>query len=66
MKIEYFPDTDSIYFELKEDSESVISQEAVDGFVLDLDKNGSVIGIDICSNASQKIDLDRIDFIRRT
>ncbi len=64
MKIEYFPDTDSLYIELKEGSESIESKEVAQGFVLDFDDNGNVIGIDIDTLASQKVDLGSVNLIR--
>lgn len=63
MKIEYFAETDSLYIELKDTAESVGSKEIANGFVVDLDQNGHVIGIDIDSLASQKVDLSQLDCI---
>ncbi len=66
MRIEYFPETDSLYIELKEGSESIESQEVAKGFVLDFDEKGNVIGIDIDSQASQKVDLGNVNVVQIT
>jgi uncharacterized protein YuzE len=46
MKINYYPDTDSLYIEFseKESSESV---EISEGVVLDYDVEGALVGMDI-------------------
>jgi uncharacterized protein YuzE len=46
MKLHYYKDTDSLYINLSH-SKSVDSQEISDGVVLDFDKDGKVVGIDI-------------------
>ena len=58
MKLNYYPETDSLYidFSSKPSKESV---EISEGIVLDYDKAGHITGIDI-DNASQKIDLKEI------
>jgi len=45
MKINYYPDTDSLYIEFseKESSESV---EILEGVVLDYDRDGILVGMD--------------------
>jgi len=55
MKIEYYPNTDSMYIDLsaKKSTESV---EVSSGIILDYDSEGNLVGIDI-DNASQKMDL---------
>ena len=55
MKVNYFPDTDSLYIDLSERS-SVESREISDGVVLDYDDEGRLVGIDI-DNASTKVEL---------
>ncbi len=55
MKINYYPDTDSIYIDLSSKT-SVESTEISEGVVLDYDGNGKLVGIDI-DNASDKLDL---------
>ncbi len=58
MKLNYYPETDSLYIDLssKPSKESV---EISEGIVLDYDDNGHITGIDI-DNASHKIDLNEI------
>ena len=55
MKLDYFPDTDSLYIELAEQA-SVESREVSEGIVLDYDALGNLVGIDI-DNASTKVDM---------
>ena len=58
MKLNYFPDTDSLYIDLSERT-SVDSRAISDGIVLDYDAQGNLVGIDI-DNASDKVDLKRL------
>lgn len=58
MRLNYFPDTDSLYIDLTEQP-SVESQEVSEGVVLDYDAEGNLVGIDI-DNASRKVLLDRL------
>jgi len=58
MKLNYFPDTDSLYIDLSEKT-SVESREISEGVVLDYDSHGNLVGIDI-DNASGKVDLKRL------
>jgi len=46
MKIDYYPDTDSLYIELKA-GPGVEVREIVDGLNVDLDADGAVVGFDI-------------------
>ncbi|MCK4255359.1 DUF2283 domain-containing protein [candidate division WOR-3 bacterium] len=55
MKLNYYPDTDSLYIDLSS-KPSVDSREISPGVVLDYDSKGDLVGIDI-DNASKKIDL---------
>jgi uncharacterized protein YuzE len=55
MKLNYFPDTDSLYIDLAQ-RPSVESREVSDGVVLDYDDDGNLVGIDI-DHASRKLDL---------
>jgi uncharacterized protein YuzE len=55
MKLNYFPDTDSLYIELAEQT-SVESREVSEGVVLDYGARGNLVGIDI-DNASTKVDM---------
>ena len=58
MKLNYYPDTDSLYIDLSS-KPSVDSLAISDGVVLDYDEEGNLVGIDI-DNASRKIDLKEI------
>ena len=61
MKLHYYPETDSLYIELKEGPGSE-AREIVEGFVADFDAEGNVVGIDI-DHASRKLDLSKIETI---
>lgn len=54
MKLNYYPDTDSLYIDLVE-RPSVESKEISEGIVLDYDAEGNLVRIDI-DNASRKVD----------
>ena len=58
MKLNYYPETDSLYIDLSTKT-SVDSREISEGIVLDYDSNGNIVGIDI-DNASKKIDLTEL------
>jgi uncharacterized protein YuzE len=58
MKLNYFPETDSLYIDLSEQT-SVESREISAGVVLDYDAQGNLVGIDI-DNASGKVELNRL------
>ena len=58
MKIDYFPDTDTLYIGLA-DRPSVDSEEVAEGVVLDFDGENRLVGIEI-EGASQKVDLQRL------
>lgn len=62
MKVNYYPDTDSLYIDLSGQT-SVESREVSDGVVLDYDIAGNLVGIDI-DNASAKVQLDRLVLTR--
>jgi uncharacterized protein YuzE len=55
MKLNYYPETDSLYIDLVNRA-SVESREISEGVVLDYDTAGNLVGIDI-DNASKKLDL---------
>ena len=57
MKVNYFPETDSLYIDLSERL-SVESREISEGVVLDYDETGRLVGIDI-DNASEKVQLQQ-------
>lgn len=58
MKLNYYPDTDSLYIDLAV-KPCVESREVSEGVVLDYDEQGNLVGIDI-DNASQKLDLSEV------
>jgi uncharacterized protein YuzE len=58
MKINYYPDTDSLYIDLSS-KPSVDSREVSDGVVLDYDQDGNLTGIDI-DQASMKLDINEL------
>jgi uncharacterized protein YuzE len=58
MKLNYYPDTDSLYIDLSEQT-SVESREISEGIVLDYDAIGNLVGIDI-DNASEKVELQKL------
>jgi uncharacterized protein YuzE len=58
MKVNYYPDTDSLYIDLSEQT-SAESREISEGVVLDYDAQGNLVGIDI-DNASRKVDLRKL------
>jgi uncharacterized protein YuzE len=58
MKLNYFPETDSLYIDLSEQP-STESKEVSEGVVLDYDARGNLVGIDI-DNASTKVELKQL------
>lgn len=58
MKLNYYPETDSLYIDLAEKT-SVESKEVSQGVVLDYDADGNIVGIDI-DNASRKLELNKL------
>ena len=58
MKLNYHPDTDSLYIDLSEQT-SVESREISEGVVLDYDAGGNLVGIDI-DNAGNKVELHKL------
>ena len=58
MKLNYYPDTDSLYIDLV-DRASAESREVSEGVVLDYDVDGNLVGIDI-DNAGKKLDLTEL------
>lgn len=61
MKVQYFPDTDTLYLTLQ-DKPSVESEEVSPDIILDFDANGNVIGITI-DQASRKLDSLNVEAI---
>ena len=58
MRLNYYPETDSLYINLSEQP-SVESQEISEGILLDYDVEGRLVGIDI-DNASHKVDMEKL------
>jgi uncharacterized protein YuzE len=61
MKLHYYPETDSLYIELRS-APGAEAREIVQGLVVDLDANGDVIGFDI-DHASKKLDLSLVETV---
>ena len=58
MKLNHYPETDSLYIDLSE-KPSVESREISEGVLLDYDAEGNLVGIDI-DNASTKVQLKEL------
>ena len=58
MKLNYYPETDSLYIDLSEQA-SAESREISEGIVLDYDADGRLVGIDI-DNASNKVEMKKL------
>ena len=61
MKLHYYPETDSLYIELKS-TPGTETVEVVEGLVVDLDEHGDVVGFDI-EHASRKFDLSKVETV---
>ena len=61
MKLHYYPETDSLYIELR-DVPASETREIADGLNADFDAAGSVVGLDI-DGASKKLDLRTLEAI---
>ncbi len=59
MKVRYYPETDSLYVELKA-GPSAETHEIASGLNVDLDANGDVVGLDI-DHASKRVDLSTLE-----
>ena len=59
MKLHYYPETDSLYVELKA-GPGVETREVSTGLNVDLDAEGNVVGFDI-DHASAKLDLATLE-----
>ena len=59
MKLHYYPETDSLYVELKA-GPGTETREVAGGLNVDLDTNGDVLGFDI-DNASKRLDLATLE-----
>ncbi|HPG03672.1 MAG: DUF2283 domain-containing protein [Hyphomicrobiales bacterium] len=61
MKLHYYPETDSLYIELKTQP-GAETREIAAGLNVDFDAKGDVVGIDI-DHASRKLDLTSLETI---
>ncbi len=61
MKLHYYPETDSLYIELRP-GPGVEAREISSGLVADLDAAGRVVGVDI-DHASKHMDLSTLETI---
>lgn len=59
MKLHYYPETDSLYIELKPEPGAEV-REVADGLNVDLDAAGEVVGFDI-DHASKRLDLSTLE-----
>jgi uncharacterized protein YuzE len=60
MKLNYYPDTDSLYINLSE-KPGADAVEISEHVVVEVDETGVPVGIDIDANASKVVDLSRLD-----
>ncbi|MCY3683433.1 MAG: DUF2283 domain-containing protein [Gemmatimonadetes bacterium] len=58
MRLNYYPETDSLYIDLSERT-STDSREISEGIILDYDAEGQLVGIDI-DHASKKVELKKL------
>lgn len=61
MKLQYYPDTDSLYIDLNS-RPGADAREIVQGLVVDFDAEGNVVGLDI-EHASEKLDLQTLETV---
>ena len=66
MRFEYHPDVDALYIHLYPDSPRAMSEGGSqvvvgDNMVVDVDKEGVPVGIDIYQDASKIVDLSRVE-----
>jgi uncharacterized protein YuzE len=61
MKLHYYPETDSLYIELKSQP-STETREVASGLNVDIDAQGEVVGFDI-DLASQRLDLTTLETV---
>jgi uncharacterized protein YuzE len=61
MKLHYYPDTDSLYIELRPEPGAEV-REVTDGLNVDIDAAGNVVGFDI-DHASQRLDLTTLETV---
>lgn len=61
MKLHYYPETDSLYIELKSEPGAEV-REVADGLNVDLSATGTVVGFDI-DHASRRLDLTTLETV---
>jgi uncharacterized protein YuzE len=61
MKLHYYPETDSLYIELR-DEPGAETREIADGLNVDLNAEGVVVGLDI-DHASKHLDLTKLETV---
>ena len=61
MKLHYYPETDSLYIELKP-KPGTETREVAKGLNVDLDEKGEVVGFDI-DFASKRLDLTKLETV---
>lgn len=61
MKLHYYPETDSLYIELRREPASE-TREIAQGFNADFDEAGNLVGLDI-DGASGKLDLGTLETV---
>ena len=61
MKLHYYPETDSLYIELKDET-SAETREVSSGVNVDLDAAGGLVGFDI-DHASERLDLSTLETV---
>lgn len=61
MKLHYYPETDSLYIELR-DEPGTETREVASGLNVDLNAKGEVVGFDI-DCASRQLDLTRLETV---
>ena len=61
MKLHYYPETDSLYIELKPQP-GTETREVASGLNVDIDAAGEVVGFDI-DHASRRLDLTTLDTV---
>ena len=60
MKLHYYPETDSLYIELKA-APGVETREIAEGLVADIGEDGAVVGLDI--DRASRLDLDTLETV---
>ncbi|MBD2185787.1 DUF2283 domain-containing protein [Planktothrix sp. FACHB-1355] len=61
MKLQYYPETDSLYIDLSE-KPSTDSEEIADGIVVDFDAERNIVGLDI-QHASQHLAMENLETV---